>query len=80
MSKINNNGSQLGPLYAVLKIKILESEVLVAQLGLTLCDPVDCSLPGSSNTGMSCHSLLQEIFPTQGLNLSLLHCRQILYH
>ena len=24
--------------------------------------------------------LLQEIFPTQGLNLSLLHCRQILYH
>ena len=29
---------------------------------------------------MSGHSLLQEIFPTQGLNLSLLHCRQILYH
>ena len=24
-------------------------------------------------------SLLQGIFPTQGLNLSLLHCRQILY-
>ena len=29
---------------------------------------------------MSCHSLLQGIFPTQGLNLGLLHCRQILYH
>ena len=28
----------------------------------------------------SCHSLLQGIFPTQGLNLGLLHCRQILYH
>ena len=28
---------------------------------------------------MSCHFLLQWIFPTQGLNLCLLHCRQILY-
>ena len=26
------------------------------------------------------HSLLQGIFLTQGLNLGLLHCRQILYH
>ena len=29
---------------------------------------------------MGSHSLLQGIFWTQGLNLSLLHCRQILYH
>ena len=29
---------------------------------------------------MGCHSLLQKIFPTQGLNPSLLHCEQILYH
>ena len=29
---------------------------------------------------MGCHSLLQGIFLTQGSNLSLLHCRQILYH
>ena len=29
---------------------------------------------------MRCHSLLQEIFLTQGLNLGLLHCRQMLYH
>ena len=32
---------------------------------------------------MGCHALLQRIFPTQGSNLcllSLLHCRQILYH
>ena len=28
---------------------------------------------------MGCHSLLQGIFLTQGLNLSLLHCRHILY-
>ena len=26
------------------------------------------------------HSLLQGIFPIQGLNLGLLHCRQIPYH
>ena len=43
---------------------------------------MDCSLPGSSVhgiTGVSCHFLLQGIFMTQGLNLSLLHCRQMLY-
>ena len=46
----------------------------------TLCDPMDCSPPGSSvsedspgkNTGVGCHALLQGIFPAQGLNLSLL--------
>ena len=60
---------------------------LVAQLCLTLCDPVDCSLPGSSvhgdspgkNTGVGCHGLLQGIFLTQGVNPGLPHCRQILY-
>ena len=30
--------------------------------------------PGK-NTGMDCHSLLQRIFPTQGSNPGLLHCR-----
>ena len=58
---------------------------LVIQSCSTLCDPMDCSLPGSSvhgdspgkNTGVSCHSLLQQIFPTQGLNPGLLHCRWI---
>ena len=34
----------------------------------------------SKNTGVGCHSLYQGIFPTQGLNPGLLHCRQILYH
>ena len=60
---------------------------LVAQLYLTLCDPMDCSLPGSSvhadspgnNTGVGCHALLLGIFPTQGLNPGLPHCRKILY-
>ena len=30
-------------------------------------------------TGVGCHALLQGIFPTQGLNPGLLHCRQILH-
>ena len=31
------------------------------------------------NAGVGSLSLLQEIFPTQGVNPGLLHCRQILY-
>ena len=62
--------------------------VLVAQLCPTLCDPMDCMWPTrllwpwnspDKNTGVSCHSLLQGIFPTQGSNLGLSHCRKILY-
>ena len=34
--------------------------------------------PGK-DIGVGCHFLLQGIFPTQGLNLGLLHYRQILY-
>ena len=56
-----------------------------------LCDPMDCSPPGSAvpgdslgkKTGMGCHASLQGIFPTQGLTLKLLqllHCRRNLYH
>ena len=48
-----------------------------AQSCLTLCDPLDCSPPGSSVpgilTGAGCHLLLQGIFPTQGSNPGLLH-------
>ena len=32
------------------------------------------------NTGVACHFLFQRIFPIQGLNPRLLHCRWILYH
>ena len=32
------------------------------------------------NTGVGYHALFQGIFPTQGSNPALLHCRQILYH
>ena len=48
---------------------------------------MDYSPPGSSvhgdspgkNTGMGCRALLQGIFPTQGPNPGLPHCRQRLY-
>ena len=61
---------------------------LVAQLCPTLCDPMDCSPPGSSahgdspgkNIGVGCHALFQGIFPTQESNPGLPHCKQILYH
>ena len=62
---------------------------LAAQSCLTLCEPINCSPPGSSvlgiffpgkNTGVGCHFLLQEILPTQGSNPGLSHCREMLYH
>ena len=31
------------------------------------------------STGVGCHALLQRVFPTQGSNPGLLHCRWILY-
>ena len=66
----------------------VEKESEVAQSCPTLCNPLDCSLPGSSLPGIfqarvtrvGCHFLLQGIFPTQGSNPGLPHCRQMLYY
>ena len=41
--------------------------------------PLSMGFP-SKNTGVGHHFLLQGIFPTQGWNLGLLHCRQVPYH
>ena len=51
-------------------------KVSVVSDSLWLYSP--CNSPGQ-NTGVGSHSLLQEIFPTQGLNPGLPHCRQTLY-
>ena len=40
--------------------------------------PPSWDFPGK-RTGVGCHFLLQGIFPTQGLNPGLPHCRQTLY-
>ena len=60
---------------------ILIFSVLCSVIQSTVCDPMDCSPPGSSvhgdssgkNSGVGCHALLQGIFPTQGSN-SCLSC------
>ena len=65
-----------------IKLNIFSVEyVLSSSVGLTLCDPMDYSPPGSSvygdspgkNTGVGCHALLQRIFWTQGLNPCLFY-------
>ena len=60
-----------------------ERKLKVTQLCLTLCNPMDYTYsPWNSlgqNTGVGSLSLLQGIFPTQGSNPGLLHCRWI-YH
>ena len=72
------------------KEKFLKCPMCCAVLShafMSLCDPMDCSPPGSSvhgdspgkDTGVGCHALLQGIFPTQGSNPRLPLCRQILY-
>ena len=89
-------GSQKGryaPLMPTL-VRLEEARVHVRACVLghvTLCNPMDCSLPGSSVhwvlqtriLALDCHALLQWIFPTQGLNphlLHLLHCKRVLYY
>ena len=53
-----------------------KSESESYQLCLTLCNTRNSPV---QNTGMGSLSLFQRIFPTQGSNTNLPHCRQILY-
>ena len=62
-------------------------KVLVTQSCPTLWDSMNYSArqlcpwnsPGK-NTEVGCHFLHQGVFPIHGLNLSLLHCKETLYH
>ena len=64
----------------------LKSQSEVAKSCPTLCNPVGCSLPGSSIHGIFQARILEWVAisfsrgssPTQGSNLGLLHCRQTL--
>ena len=59
-----------------------ESKMKVAQSCLTLCDALALYSPWFSpgqETGVGSRSLLQGVFPTQGSNPHLPHCRWILY-
>ena len=70
------------------KKKTQSYAICVFSVMAKLCDPMDFSPPGSSvhgdspgkNTEMGCHFLLPGVFPTQGSNPGLPHCRRILYH
>ena len=63
-------------------------DILSCSVVSNSCNPMDYSPPGSfvhgdspgRNTGVGCHALLRGIFPTQGSNPGLPHCRQILYY
>ena len=63
-------------------------ECLVTQLHPTLCDPLDCSPPGSAVYGDSPGKNSRvglpwpppRDLPKQGLNPGLPHCRQAVYH
>ena len=78
----NNNSFLLKICLPKWKVKML-----VAQSCLTLCNPMDCSPPGSSFHGILQARILEwvamsssrGIFPTQGSSPGLLHCRQIPY-
>ena len=63
---------------------ILLNKVLIAQLCLVLCDPMDCSPPGCSVHGILPARILEWVAMSfsRGSSQSrdcLLHCRQILY-
>ena len=53
----------------------LNVKLLTAQLCQTLCNPMDCSLPGSS-----IHVIFRARILEWFANPGLLYCRQILYH
>ena len=65
------------------EMSINEYKVKVAQSCLTLCHLMDYTVDGILQARILdwvASSLLQGIFPTQGLNSGLPHCRQILNH
>ena len=73
-SQYNNSGEKR-------KVKMLVSHVQLFAIPWTVTTRLlyPWNSPGK-NTGVGCHSHLQGIFPTKGLNQGLLHCRQIIYH
>ena len=83
-SNVRKNNLKLGVVCYVGEV-LFKDMCLVAQLCL-FATPWTVAhqafLSGDSpakNTGVGCHALLQGIFPTQGSNPPLPHCRWILY-
>ena len=63
-------------------VRVWACSVISDSLGPHGLEPARLLCPWNSpgkNTGAGCHFLLQVVFPTQGCNPGLLHCKQILY-
>ena len=73
LKRLSSSSRSLRMIEGILKVKVVHSCP-------ALCEPIDCpcNSPGQ-NAGVGSLSLFQEIFPTQGSNPGLPHCRQILY-
>ena len=72
-------------LFCLLSV-LSESEIEVAQSCLTLCNPIDCSLPGSSVHGILQARIMEWVaisfsrdLPDPGIEPGLPHCRQTVY-
>ena len=66
--------------FSEMKLKSLSHVQLFATTWTVVCQaPLSMGF-SKQDTGVGCRSLLQGIFPTQGLKPGLLHCRQSLYH
>ena len=87
---MNGCGGGGGAVPVSVETKMLHRKVLApillkvkgAQLCPTLCDPMAYTVHGTLQARtleLGSLSFLQGIFPTQGLNSGLPHCRQILY-
>ena len=75
------------PFILILTMAVCAVYAQLLQSCPTLRDPMHRSLPGpwdspGKNTGVDCHALLWEIFPTQGSHVSYVFCtgRRVLYH
>ena len=63
------------------KVKSLSRAQLFATPWIVACTKLLCPWDFQGKIiGVGCHFLLQGIFPTQGSNPGLSHCRQTLYH
>ena len=67
------------PIYMLIDWVKLFSHVWLFATPWTVASQAPPSMGFSRQTGVGCHFLLQGIFLTQGLNLDLPHCRQMLY-
>ena len=83
-SGLNLGSCALKPVFlALLRVSSISCSVVPDSLRSHGLYPARLLCPWDSpgkNTGVGCHSLLQGIFPTQGFNPGLLHCKEILYH